>query len=866
MTTPQAPVSPVRASTDGWVNRAPTWPVAPLAPVLLALVLGVVVDRFAEPFATTTWAGLVFVSAAVALALVHRAWVSTLCLLVAMTAAGGGWHHHRWFDLDPDDLARGVDETSRPAWIRGIIEEVYGQREREGRSPTAEPRVDTRFRLRAIGISDGQTFYHASGRVDVVVLGDRSDLAAGLPVQAAGGLARVAGPLNPGEFDYRGYLQARGVRLRMTVSEPFSVMADPDGRAPWGAGWLGNLRRWSRARLIDGLDDRIAPLAAALILGQRDELDPDLSDAFGRTGTSHLLAVSGLHLQALAVAIGGLLLLIGVPRRLRYGLVALATFGYAVLVGLSPSVVRSMVMTLAFCSAALTNREPRPANALALAGVLTLLVNPAFVFDVGCQLSFLAVAALFWLLPPARGFSKRVMAQLRDWTIGPPDPLAKLDPWRRTIPRRAAGAAARFATEGMLVSAVVWAAAAPLTAFRFHLFSFIAVLLNLPLVPLMSIALMLGALQLAMAAVGLPLAGSVGALVGWLLSLSESIVRWGAAQPWGHRFTPGPTGETTLIFYALLTLALYLAAAGAKPNSSPGFRRARRFSSLLVLAWLVPLQLSTTRGGSPKTLEGEVLAVGHGQAVILRSPNGKTLLYDCGKMDDPSVGRRIIAPALWSRGVSRIDAVLLSHADLDHFNGLPDLVERFAIGEVLTPPHFADDANPAAVRLVETLRERGVPVRELFAPTSWRWGAVHFQTLHPPKDWRPDASDNARSLVVEVSSLGRRLLLMGDLDGPGLVEIVAKPAPEPPIDLMLAPHHGGRAANPPWLYAWARPRAVVVSQKPPIPGARDALTLLRDRSIILYRTWKTGAVRLRWSSKKIIARGFGDMMVERKLE
>ncbi len=859
-------IDPTTRRAGAWVNRAPAWPVAPLAPALFALILGVVIDRFAEPFATTAWAGLLLALAASASLSLRRGWVSTLCLLGAIAAAGGAYHHHRWFDLDPDDLARGVDETPRPAWIRGTIDEVFGRREREGRSPSAEPRVDTRFRLLATGISDGQTFHHASGRVDVVVPGDRSDLAAGQPVQVAGRLARVAGPLNPGEFDYRAHLQARGVRLRMAVDAPSSVMADAEERPPWGAGWLGNLRRWSRARLVEGLDEAIAPLAAALILGQRDELDPDLSDAFGRTGTSHLLAVSGLHLQALALAIGWLLLLVGVPRRPRYALVALATGGYAILVGLSPSVARSMVMTLSFCAAALANREPRPANTLALAGVLTIVVNPAFVFDVGCQLSFLAVAALFWLLAPARDLAKRIVVCLREWTIGPPDPLAKLDPWSRTIPRRALGAAARPVAEGMLVSAVVWAAAAPLAALRFHLFSPIGILLNIPLVPLMSLALMLGALQLALAAAGLPLAGDLGILVGWLLTLSESIVRWGAAQPWGHRFTPGPIWETTLIFHALLAVAVYLASAGARPDPGRRFRRARRIAWLLVLAWVLPLQISIGRAGPPKTLEGDVLAVGHGQAVVLRTPDGKTFLYDCGRMDDPGVGRRIVAPALWSRGVSRVDAVFLSHADLDHFNGLPDLMERIEIGEVVTPPHFADDDNPAAVRLVAALRERGTPVRELSAPASWRSGAVSFQALHPPEIWRPDASDNARSLVLEVSSLGRRMLLTGDLDGPGLVELASKPPPNPPIDLMLSPHHGGRSANPPWLYDWARPRAVVVSQKPPIPGARDALTLLDARSIILHRTWKSGAVRLRWTPEGIVTRGFIEATAEEPIE
>lgn len=842
------------APTDGWANRAPVWPVAPLAPALGALALGVVVDRFAWPFETTTWSAALLALTVVSALSIRRAWVSTLCLLGAIVAAGGGYHHHRWFDLAPDDLARGIDETPRPAWLRGIVEEIIGERLREGRSMADEPRVETRFRLRTTGVSNGRTFQHAAGRVDVTVLGALPDLTPGDPVQVAGRLSKVAAPLNPGEFDYRAHLRARGVRLKMTVDEPAGVMAD-DARPPWGAGWLGKLRRWSRARLVEGLDDRIAPLAAALVLGQRDELDPELGDAFIRTGTTHLLAVSGLHLQAVALAIGGALLLIGVPRRPRYGLVAMATFGYAVLVGFSPSVSRSMVMTLSFCAAALANREPRPANTLALAGILTIAINPAFVFDVGCQLSFLAVASLFWLLPPAHEHANRIYGRLREQIFGPPNPLDELEPWNQSLIRQAIRGVGRFAVEGILVSAIVWAAATPLVALRFHLFSPIGILMNIPMVPLMSLALMLGALQLAVAAVGLPFAGALGMVVGWLLNFSEAIVRWGADQPRGYLFTPGPTWAPTLIFYVLLLVAIFVMNAGRRPDPGASLRRARRFAWLAVLAWLAPLWISVGRGGPPKTLEGEVLAVGHGQALILRTPEGATFLYDCGRMDDPGVGRRIIAPALWSRGVSRIDAVFLSHADQDHYNGLPDLMERFDIGEVVTPENFDDQANPDAGRLLDLLRTRGTPVRELHAPASWMSGSTRFHALHPPEGWRFDASDNARSLVLEVEHLGRRMLLTGDLDGPGLVELASHPKPAPPIDLMLSPHHGGRTANPLWLYSWANPRAVIVSQKPPVPGLRDALTAVEERSTLL-RTWKSGAIRLRWTPEEIIMRGF----------
>ncbi|WP_165246389.1 ComEC/Rec2 family competence protein [Paludisphaera soli] len=824
-----------------------------MAPVLAALVVGTVLDRRFAPWGSAVWSSWLVAFAAVALLTSRRPRISGLALAAALAAAGGAHHHLRWFDVPPDDLAAVLDETPAPAWVRGHVEEVVGLRRREGRSPGDDARERTRFTLRIAAVSDGSTFRPATGRADVFVQGDRSDLVAGQPVQVAGRLARVAGPLNPGEFDRRAHLQARGIRLTMGVDEPSGVMPDPEGSWSWRRGWLGSLRAWSRDRLVEGLDPAVAPLASALVLGLRDEIDAEVDDAFARTGTTHLLAVSGLQLQVLAWAIGMVLVVVGVPRRLRYALVALSAIWYAMLVGCSPSVTRSMVMTVSFCAALAASRQARAGDALALAGTLTILFNPAFLFDVGCQLSFLAVVALIWLTSPAT----RLLGALRARAFGPPDPLDELESWNRTPLERFRRFVSRQAAQLAMASAIVWAVAAPLSALRFHLISPVGILLNVPLVPLTSLALLAGALKLTMAAAGLwPAAWALGRVVGGLLGLSEVVVKWGAAVPGGHWYTPGPPERSVFAFYVLLAVAVYLLHAGPRREGPrKGWMWARGIAWGLVLGFLPGWTFSGI-GRRPATLEADVLAVGHGLAIVVQTPEGKTFLYDCGKMDDPGVGRRIVAPALWSRGVSRIDAVFLSHADQDHFDGLPDLLDRFAVAEVVVPPDFVGRDNPAAMQLMATLGERGVPVRTLAAPAVWRSGTTRFEAVHPPAGWSPGAADNARSLVLDVEHRGRRLLLTGDLEQLGLSELLARPEPEPPIDVLLAPHHGGRAANPPRLFEWARPRVVAVSQKPPVAGSADALTPLEGGDIVILRTWKAGAILLRWSPEGIVARGF----------
>jgi competence protein ComEC len=130
--------------------------------------------------------------------------------------------------------------------------------------------------------------------------------------------------------------------------------------------------------------------------------------------------------------------------------------------------------------------------------------------------------------------------------------------------------------------------------------------------------------------------------------------------------------------------------------------------------------------------------------------------------------------------------------------------------------------------------------------------------LHPPAGWHPEAPDNARSLVLDVQSAGRLLLLTGDLDQLGTVELAGLPPRDPPVDLMLAPHHGGKSANPLMLYNWARPSTVVVSQRSPVFGATDALTPVERSGIPLLRTWRRGAIHFQLRPDRIVTEGFLD--------
>ena len=550
-------------------------------------------------------------------------------------------------------------------------------------------------------------------------------------------------------------------------------------------------------------------------------------------------------MQALAIGLRFLGLALGVGRKRTWTIVLIATLAYALLVGLMPSVVRSAAMTAVFCIGELLDLPSRRANLLAAAALVTLGLNPSHLFDVGCQLSFVAVAAIYWgpdflgRLIGLDTFIQYLNRRVSLKTIIAPfelnDPLFRLLP---AIPARLTrrGLAAIFGA--VWVSTTVWLATAPLTALRFHTLSPIGILLNIPLIPLTTLALFAAGAALVLSAIWTPLGVPAGWICGRLLEWTERLTLFGVSVPFGHAFTPAPSGAWVLGFFFVLAAAIVIERKAPK----------MRISIIILLVIYIIFGIwSTIAPRKPKALEVEVLAVGHGLAVLIQDVDGRVILYDCGKMGDPRVGRRTIAPAVWSRGVRRIEAVVLSHADADHYDALPDLLDRFAIGAIFTPPGFFDERlNRGIDALRGQIQARRIPLKTLVNGDrlALAKGAT-IDVLHPPIHWLDGIPDNARCVVLDVAGEHHHMLLTGDLEGIGLARLIDRPRREP-IDAMLAPHHGGGTANPAYLYDWAVPKAVIVSQRRPISGARDALEPIAARGVRLLRTWEVGAIRARF--------------------
>ncbi len=588
-------------------------------------------------------------------------WLATLLIVLATLLLAASWHHARWWLVPTHHLVRYVSPVGKPVpvQVRAVTATPVTRLGDELAEDPSAGRPGDRWRflceVRQLRVGDG--WRAVCGRAWVSLPAGLPPVSPGDSVAFSGELLPLPAPLNPAQVDFRDYQRAMGIRFRLRVPSPDCVRIQPSA-FPGPRWWLPRLRVACDRVLGRYLSPRTKALACAVLLGTRDALSHERRDPFLRTGTAHLLSISGLHVGILA---GGILLAVRgriLPFRSSLLTVMFLMVVYGQMTDARAPVLRAGVLVQLMCLSWLTARRGSLANSLAVAGLVVLIWSPANLFLPGTQFSFLAVAALGRLA--------------RSWYDAPPeDPLDRLI-WRsRPSYRRWLRHVICQWMKMASASTAVWLVTAPLTLQQFHLVSPIAILLNLILWLPLATALLSGFTLLLLAASGsAALASAVAVLCDTSLWLLETIVRAADQCPGTYSWGLAPGGVATGSFYLILGLAW------AMPLS----RRTRW--ALYLLAAICPAlgcgQVWWARQLRQDHFRCAFLSVGHGACVVLELPGGETWLYDAGRLGDSRVGVDWVSRFLWSRGITRLDRILLSHADVDHFNLMPELIERFS--------------------------------------------------------------------------------------------------------------------------------------------------------------------------------------------
>ncbi len=588
-------------------------------------------------------------------------------------------------------------------------------------------------------------------------------------------------------------LRARGIERLIEASRVRFVSGSRSGPA----GLVDSIRGRAERALGFGIGSAEAALARGFVLGQDQAIETAVRDRFRDSGLAHLLAVSGQNVMLLLILAWVLLALLGVPLRPRYLALGALVCLYVPLAGGGPSIQRAGVMGLAGLAAASAGRPLDRVFPVVLAAALTLALNPYSAEDPGWQLSFSAVIGILLLASPV---SSRVALALG----GKPD-----------------GFRAALAT-GVAVTVAASLATLPLIGLHFGSLPLGTVAANTLALPAVAPSMWLGMVS-----------ATVGQVTPWLALpfnlVNAALLAWidGVARLLGGPDQVLEVGQGPLSFLALTAAAALLALLVV---GRPGLA-----CLLVALSVILPITgLVTGSGGRlPEPPEGglaiDVLDVGQGDAILIRPFGEDPVLVDTGPPGGGAVERLVAA------GEGRLGALVLTHLDSDHVGEFDRVVDRLEVGSVLV------DRMTREMR--RSLDLRGSLVRRIGQGDRFRVGPARVEVLWPPTSDRPapGGDRNARSIVLLVEFLGRRVLLTGDAEA----EIV--PLEPGPVDVLKVAHHGSEDAGLPDLLAGLRPALSIVSAGDgnryghPVPSTLAALEASGSE---IFRTDRQGTVSL----------------------
>ena len=791
----------------------------PALTVAFALVTGILCDRWIAPD-WRTWAVLSIATfgTATLLSLVQRWQAAAAVLLLFVCCVGGLRHHSVWALRRDDDVSRFASEQPQPVELVGVVRTPVEIRAADQSEFTPSwMRYDRSVCEVACEwiVSEGDEI-PASGRIRLEVTGHLLHAHVGDRVRIVGELLRPAPVRNPGGFDFRAYLRDRGIDCIVRSNHPDAVvrLASEPGWGDRVARRRHRLRSECRAILTQYVERDRVPIAASILLGDRTGMNDDLRAMFAESGTMHLLAISGLHVGILA---GMLYLLCRVVYLSPVGTAVLVITGvlaYAFVTDHRPPVLRATVMAILFVCALPLMRRTSLLNILALSAIMILLVSPTDLFSIGAQLSFLAVLGI-------SGAASLLSRQRRSAAA---DPLApERARWVQSL--RPLG---EWARQGYVLTGAIWLFTLPLTMARFHLASPVGFLINVLMIPYTAALLFFGFLLLFCGLLVPWLAAVPGVAFDSLLGGLMWIVETASGSLLGHVYLPGPPVWWLAGWYAGLALA----------GGVVRFPAVSRHAWQILAGWTCVGLAWGLAPAEREVLKCTFLSVGHGCAIVLELPEGGTLVCDAGAFGAPGRAQDAVQNALWEAGRSRIDGLIVTHADTDHFNAVSRLAETVPIGGLFVSQPSLDFSQPSVAVLCENAAAAGIPIRIIHAGDRLRSDPeVEIEVLHPPPG-PGDIEDNANSVVLRITYAGRTILLTGDLDGPGLDALLET---EPfPVDVLLSPHHGSAAANPPELAAWAKPEVVVVSTGH--PGVPERLRPAYGETTAILSTEESGAV------------------------
>lgn len=635
----------------------------------------------------------------------------------------------------------------------------------------------------------------------------------GSTVRVAGTFDTFSRASNPGEFDMAEYYHSLGIggKLRnvtiLEQGEEYSRLQE----------LLHQIRAYFKERLYYIFPEKEASVMCAMLLGDKKELDTDIKHLYQENGIVHILSISGLHITIIGMSVYGMLRKGGFPIWLAAICGGSILLLYGIMTGLSVSACRAIGMYLLRMLSEVVGRTYDMLTALGVMALVVVWSNPGYLYNAGFYLSFGAVLGI-GVLYPALWWEKQenpvIMYEERYW-------------------KQLVGKVAKKMGDGLKQSILsglsVTLMTLPIQLWFYYEIPCYSVLINLFVIPFMSMVMICG--LLAMLLPGLGILGTVDCLI---LQGYEIICHCFERLPF-HKWNPGkPEWWQVLVYYLLLAGVLVVRKCWEyRRESNPNHRGRKGDMELRVfwlqLSWLTisVITLALLIQINKKTTV-TFLDVGQGDCICMQLESGEVYLFDCGSSNRKQVGEYVLKPFLKYHGIRDIDAVFVSHPDADHCNGVLELLQSqrewgISVKQLVLPGLEAVmleeefEELTAAVKQSENDKESkkasGTRVTFLKTGDSWSVGENRFLCLHPPENCTlQDSNAYSQCFYIELSG-GMNMLFTGDVEAEGedmlLEELVQREIDH--VTLLKVAHHGSKYSSETDLLKQVQPTVAVIS-------------------------------------------------------
>ena len=653
-----------------------------------------------------------------------------------------------------------------------------------------------------------------------------NSLREGMHVRLEGMLVLPELPRNPGQFNRRIYESGKKIDFYLENPTVLEVKEQRSGVREVVEIWKTEMM--NRCEKI--YQDAEAGILEAMLFGEKSELSGDIKELYQAAGISHVLVISGLHISLLALAVAGILRRLGFPMPVWVMLSVGVLAGYGILIGQPTTAVRALLMFFVLQGARLLGRSYDLLSALAFSGILMLLDNPDLILDGGCRLSFCAVIGVGWYVSEKNKIFRSIGEKEK----------------RKNRGKGGKGSSAGAILENIRAGWYLWLFTLPVMLDTFYQVSVVGILWNLVAIPLLPVIIASGGLGVVLAGWNIFLGSLAGSPAYGMLQLYQEIGNISEKLPVGM-WTPGQPSKPVIAGYYLVIFLLVLVEKQLIKRE----KRWKIFPGMELCSMLLLLLLMAHPWQQREKIT--FLDVGQGDASMLQS-GGQTLLLDGGSTSQKNVGTYVILPYIKQQGISCLEAIVLTHTDQDHINGVTEVLEEGKKGWLtvknLMYPYWMEGTEQGK-QLKKLAEEAGASCRKIRAGDRLTIGKAEAVVLYP-KEQEKIAEPNAGSLVLFWKWEGVRAMFTGDLPEEKERELLQN---LPACEILQVGHHGSATSTCREFLEQVQPSLAVIScamknrYGHPSP---DTVDRLKKTGCEIRYTMRSGAITIRKRGREIL--------------